>query len=130
TEEVVLAGFTQLRAYDLKSGQETWRVRGLPSATCTSPVLGDGLLFFAGWAPSKETQMPTFDKLLEGGPFGGKDENGDGKLSYDEASDQMKSFFSAFDTNEDKLLTREEWDSFLAIVAKGENSLLAIKPGG
>lgn len=128
--EVVLAGFTQMRAYDLKSGNETWRVRGLPSAPCTTPVLGDGMLFFAGWAPSKETPMPSFDKLLEGGSFGGTDKNGDGKLSFDEVGDQMKSFFGGFDANDDKLLTREEWDGFLATVAKGENALLAVKANG
>jgi outer membrane protein assembly factor BamB len=129
-EEIVLPGYTQLRAYDLKTGKEIWRVAGLPAATCTTPVLGDGLLFFAGWAPGKDMPMPSFDKLLEGGPFGGTDKNGDGVLDYDEASDQMKSFFGGFDQNEDKRLTREEWSTFLAAIAKGENSLLAVKPGG
>jgi len=130
TEEVVLPGFTQLRAYDVKTGKEIWRVGGLPAATCTTPVLGDGLLFFAGWSPGKEVPMPAFDKLLEGGPFGGTDKNGDGVLDFAEASEQMQSFFGGFDQNEDKRLTREEWNEFLAIIAKGENSLLAIKPGG
>ena len=74
--------------------------------------------------------MPSFDKLLEGGPFGGTDKNGDGVLDYDEASEQLKGFFSSFDSNEDKRITREEWNTFLAAIAKGENSLLAIKPGG
>ena len=130
TEELVLPGYTQLRAYDLKSGKETWRVAGLPAATCTTPVAGDGMLFFAGWSPGKEVPMPTFDKLLEGGPFGGTDKNGDGVLDFAEASEQMQSFFGSFDQNEDKRLTREEWDGMLAIIAKGENALLAVKPGG
>jgi len=130
TEALILPGFTQLRAYELKSGKEIWRVAGLPSATCTTAVLGDGLLFFAGWAPGKDMPMPGFDKLLEGGPFGGTDKNGDGVLDYAEASEQMQSFFGGFDQNEDKRLTREEWNGFLAIIAKGENSLIAVKPGG
>jgi len=129
-EEVVVAGFLQLRAYDLKTGKETWRVRGLPAATCTTPVLGDGMLYFAGWSPGKETPMPAFNKLLEGGPFGGTDKNGDGALGLDEAGDQMKSFFSGFDSNDDKVLTRAEWDEFLASISKGENSLIAVKADG
>lgn len=129
-DEIILPGFTQLRAYDLKSGKETWRVRGLPAATCTTPVLGDGMLYFAGWAPGKDAPMPSFDKLLEGGPFGGTDKNGDGALGYDEASEQMQGFFSGFDSNEDKVLTRAEWDFFLSVIAKGENSLIAIKANG
>src|SRR5688572_21316377 len=130
TEELILPGFTQLRAYDLKTGKEAWRVAGLPSATCTTPVLGDGMLFFAGWAPGKDMPMPSFDKLLEGGPFGGTDKNSDGVLDYAEAGEQMQSFFGGFDQNEDKRLTREKWSEFLAMIAKGENALLAVKPGG
>ena len=74
--------------------------------------------------------MPTFDKLLEGGPFGGTDKNGNGALDLDEANDAMKNFFGGFDANEDKQITRQEWNDFLALIAKGENVLLAVKPGG
>jgi len=122
--EVVLPGFTQMRAYDLKSGQENWRVNGLPSATCTTPVLGEGMLFFAGWAPGKDVAMPTYDKILEA------DKDGDGVLAKSEASPMMASFFASFDTDKDDKLTRAEWQGFLDVLAKGENSLIAIKPGG
>jgi outer membrane protein assembly factor BamB len=122
--EVVLPGFTQMRAYDLKSGQETWRLRGLPAAVCTTPVLGEGMLFFAGWAPGKEVPMPSYDKILEA------DKDGDGVLAKSEASEMMQSFFASFDNDKDDKLTRAEWQGFLDLVAKGENSLLAIKPGG
>jgi outer membrane protein assembly factor BamB len=122
--EVVLPGFTQMRAYDLKSGQEVWRVRGLPSASCTTPVLGDGMLFFAGWSPGKDSGMPSFDKILEA------DKDGDGVLAKSEGSAMMQSFFTSFDTDKDDKLTRAEWQGFLDILAKGENSLIAIKPGG
>ena len=49
-KEVVLPGFLRLKAYDLKNGAERWTVRGLASAVCTTPVLGDGLLYCATWS--------------------------------------------------------------------------------
>jgi len=127
TDEVVLPGFLQMRAYDLKTGKETWRVHGLPVAVCTTPVLGDGMLYFAGWSPGKdkESPMPTFDKILEGA-----DKDGDGVLAISEASPMMRSFFASFDTDKDDRLTRAEWQGFLDMLAKGENSLIAVKPGG
>jgi outer membrane protein assembly factor BamB len=122
--EAVLPGFTQMRAYDVKSGKETWRLRGLPTAACTTPVLGDGMLFFAGWAPGKDVPMPSYDKILEA------DQNGDGVLAKSEASEMMASFFASFDSDKDDKLTRAEWQGFLDILSKGENSLIAVKPGG
>ncbi|MCL4785250.1 MAG: PQQ-binding-like beta-propeller repeat protein [Verrucomicrobia bacterium] len=122
--EVILPGFTQMRAYDLKSGQEVWRLRGLPTAVCTTPVAGNGLLFFAGWSPGKESPMPSFDTLLQA------DQNGDGVLARSEANEMMQSFFASFDADRDDKLTRAEWQGFLDVLSRGENSLLAIKPGG
>ena len=46
--ELIVAGSLSLRAYDPQTGGERWRVQGLPAAACTTPVLGDGWLYFAG----------------------------------------------------------------------------------
>jgi len=125
-EEVVLPGYLEMRAYDLKKGTERWRVRGLPSGVCTTPVIGDGLLFFAGWSPGGgDAPMPTFENIA-----GKDDADKDGVLTFEEASPGMKGFFASYDRNGDKRLTREEWDAFSAALAKGRNSLLALKPGG
>ena len=125
-EEVVLPGYLEMRAYNLKTGTESWRVRGLPSAVCTTPVAGDGLLFFAGWAPGGSgSPMPAFEQ------FSAKeDADKDGVITYEEASPGMKSFFASYDRNGDKRITREEWDGFSAALAKGKNTLLAVRPGG
>lgn len=125
-EVVVVPGYLELRAYDLKNGSERWRVRGLPSAVCTTPVLGDGLLFFAGWSPGGgDAPMPSFKSMAER-----SDLDKDGVITYEEANEGMKSFFASYDQNGDKRLTREEWDGFRAALAKGQNSLLAVRPGG
>jgi len=42
-----------LKGYDLTTGEERWSVSRVTHVACTTPVLGDGLLFFAGWAPGK-----------------------------------------------------------------------------
>ena len=69
--------------------------------------------------------MPSFDTLAAT-----EDKDKDGVIGYDEASPFIQSFFSSYDANRDKRLTREEWDSFRENLMKGENSLIAIKPGG
>lgn len=125
-DEVVLPGNLQLRAYDVKNGAERWRVTGLPSAVCTTPVVGDGLLLFAGWSPGgADAPMPSFEAMT-----GKDDADKDGILTYEEASTMMKSFFASYDKDGDKRLTREEWDSFSAALKKGKNVLLAVRPGG
>jgi outer membrane protein assembly factor BamB len=48
--EAVMSGALKLKGYDLKTGAESWSLAGMPSFTCTTPVVGDGLLFFAGWS--------------------------------------------------------------------------------
>jgi outer membrane protein assembly factor BamB len=123
---VVLPGFLELRAYDVQNGVERWRVRGLPTAVCTTPVVGDGLLFFAGWSPGKgDAPMPGFDSILKG-----SDKDYDGVLAYDEANPMFKSFFASYDADRDNSLTRAEWDAFMAVLARGENCVLAVRPNG
>lgn len=130
TKQVVCVGFGKLIAYDLKTGEEAWSVDGMPSAACTTPVIADGLLLFAGWAPGdaadKDFKMPTFDELLKQG-----DKNGDGKLSKAESEATfIKDFFEAQDANKDGTLTREEWDANIKMMSGGKNSAFAVKPGG
>lgn len=125
-QEVVLPGFLEMRAYDLKTGAERWRLRGLPSAVCSTPVAGNGLLFFAGWAPGKsDAPLPSFDSVAAE-----TDKNKDGAIAFEEANAMTKSFFSTYDANRDGRITRDEWDSVLNQLRRGENSLLAVRPGG
>lgn len=124
--EVVLAGFLQMRAYDVATGVERWRVRGLPVSPCPTPVLGEGMLSFAGWSPGKADQpVPKFDSLLERA-----DTDQDGVLTFEESDGSTRSFFATYDLNRDRRITREEWEGTAAVMARGENALLAIRAGG
>ncbi|MEN9572603.1 MAG: hypothetical protein RL514_458 [Verrucomicrobiota bacterium] len=125
-DEVVMSGSLKLKAYDLKTGAERWSLGGLPSFTCTTPVLGDGLLFFAGWSPGKEANtMPTWAGLSQ------MDKNKDGALTPDEVKGtELEAFFRSLDGNRDGKITKEDMDALAANMAKGENVLLAVKPGG
>jgi outer membrane protein assembly factor BamB len=126
-DEVVMSGSLKLKGYDLKTGAERWSLGGMPSFTCTTPVLGDGLLFFAGWSPGKEPgSMPSFEDLAKAA-----DKNHDGVITFEEAKAAgMGGFFKAFDVNGDGKITPEDIDLMKARMAKGENVLVALKPGG
>lgn len=124
--EVVLAGCYQMRAYDLATGTERWRVQGLPVSVCPTPVIGDGLLFFAGWSPGgSDSPMPAFDTLTEQ-----LDKDRDDAIAHHEAEGMIKGLFATFDLNRDARITRQEWQDVLKVISGGKNSLLAIRPGG
>jgi len=90
-------------------------------------VLGDGLLFFAGWAPGKDAgSKMSFAQLASQA-----DKNGDGVITWEEAKAAgMEAFFKAFDFNGDGKITAEDIDNMNAMMAKGENVLVAVKAGG
>jgi outer membrane protein assembly factor BamB len=127
TDEVVMPGALKLKGYDLKTGKERWSLAGMPSFACTTPVTGDGLLFFGGWAPGKDpgTAM-NFAYLADK-----YDKNKDGAVTMDEVKGtDMEAFFRSFDVNRDGRITKEDLDAMAALLAKGENVLVAVKPGG
>ena len=126
-DEVVMSGSLKLKAYELKTGAERWSLTGMPSFTCTTPVVGDGLLFFAGWAPGKgDSPMPTFEQTAAN-----FDKNKDGAITPDEVKGTpLESFFRAQDLNGDGKITAEDVDGMKAMMSKGENLLVAVRPGG
>lgn len=123
--EITASGALTMRAYDPATGSERWVLRGLPSFTCTTPVLGDGLLFFAGWSPGKaDSPWPTWESTLEK-----SDKNGDGWIALDEFADGPV-WFKAQDVDGNGRLERADWDAIGGMMQRGENVLLAVKPGG
>jgi outer membrane protein assembly factor BamB len=126
-DEVVMSGSLKLKAYDLKTGAERWSLDGMPSFTCTTPVVGDGLLFFAGWAPGKgDSPVPSFEQTAAN-----FDKNKDGAITPDEVKGTpLESFFRAQDLNGDGKITAEDVDGMKAMMSKGENLLVAVRPGG
>ena len=126
SDEVVMPGSVRLKGYDLKTGKEQWMVQGVTAFACTTPVIGNGLLFFAGWAPGKsDAPFPPWDKFLEQ-----HDKNKDGVITFDEFDLSDRDFARAMDMDHDGQITKADWDLVLARNASGENILVAIKPGG
>lgn len=101
----------------------------MPSASCASPMVADGKVYYAGWSPGdaedKEFQMPTFAKLLEA------DADKDGKLSKAESEKSfLAGFFDNNDADKDGFITKDEWDTQLKFMSAGKNSAFCVKAGG
>jgi outer membrane protein assembly factor BamB len=125
-EEVITPGSLRLKGYALKTGREDWVVQGVSCYACTTPVVGDGLLFFAAESDGKaEYNYPPWEKFLEK-----YDKNKDGVVSLDEFEPGHRDYMRGYDLNRDGKIDKNEWDQILANVAKGENVIVAVKPGG
>jgi outer membrane protein assembly factor BamB len=128
-KQVAAPGHARMIGYDLKTGAEKWSVVGLPSGCCSSPVVADGKLFFAGsgsgGAEEIAPAMPTFDSLLKE-----HDTDNDGALSRAEGEKVFNGFFDNQDTNKDGKITRDEWDAVAKFMSEGKNSAFALKAGG
>jgi len=127
--QVAAAGHYKLIGYDLANGEEKWFVKGMPTASCASPMIFDGNLYFAAWSPGSADDMaikpPAFDLMLIG------DTDGDGVISKNETTAGIiKGFFDSIDLNKDGKITRSEWDEALALVAAAKNSAFELQPGG
>ena len=126
---IVAPGYGKMIGYNVKNGNEEWFVDGMPAACCTTPVTGDGNLFFAGWSPGgpddKDFKLPTFDDILK------DDADKDGTLSKEEAEKTgFKDLFDNQDSNKDGKLSRNEWDAVAKFAANSRSSAFALKPGG
>jgi outer membrane protein assembly factor BamB len=100
--------------------------QGVAGFACTTPVTGDGLLFFAAWSVGKsDSPRPSWESLLEK-----NDKNGDGEISLDEVDAASRDFLRGMDANHDGKLTKDDYIQVKANDAKAENVLLALRPGG
>lgn len=126
-KQLVVPGAFKLTAYSLKDGDLTWTLPNTPAVPCTTPVVVDGKLIYAGWSPGgNDFKMPSFDDILKQG-----DKDGDGALSKDEVDQTfLKGFFENNDTNKDGKITRDEWDAVIKFMSAGKNVAVSISPGG
>lgn len=125
-KQVVVAGTANLTAYDLATGAEKWVVKGTPAGPCTTPVVADGQLVFAGWAPGDDFKMPSFDEILK---IAGDEKTGHLTKAGSEKT-PFKGFFESNDLNKDGKITRDEWDELLKFMKLGKPLALSVKPGG
>lgn len=126
-KEIVIGGSLQLRGYDLATGEERWRVAGTPPVACTTPVIGNGMLHYAGWANGKaEARLEPFDSVTTD-----LDKDADGFISRTEFAKHPRfgAFFPTFDLNRDDRVSREDWDGVQGFLSTGENSAFAVRPG-
>jgi outer membrane protein assembly factor BamB len=124
-KQVVVVGGLRLQGYDLKTGAGVWWVTGVPSQPCTTPVVAEGKLVFAGWSygGTPEGAMPSFDDLLK--------QAGEEKLGYLTKAGSAKTVLEGnFNSNDPNKLTREEWDAQVKFKASGKNVAFALTPGG
>jgi outer membrane protein assembly factor BamB len=139
-DEVIVAGGQQVAAYRLTDGAPRWQVSGLPVISLSTPALGDGMIFLTLTCPVGDldeniVKLPAFDELLKK-----YDKNKDGKLSVDEIPDDLVFFthgrsdklgdwakvreeVSKFDKDEDKALSRQEWQQMLKAMNKMTSSM-------
>lgn len=145
TQEVLAYGAFQLTAYDLATGEPRWSVPGLADEPCTTPILGDGLVYVTSYnmRTSPEAMgLPTWESLLEE-----IDVDGDGAVDRDEAARNksvlsrvdadgegdhpLSGFFRWLDQDRSGRLDRAEWQRLIDWLGSFEhaNALVAIEPG-
>ena len=125
-DQIVTPGSIRLKGYDLKTGHEQWMVQGVTCNAVTTPVVGDGMLFFAGWSPGKaDAPLPSWESFLES-----HGKNKDGEIAINEFPEAERDLMRRLDMDHDGKITKSDWVAVLAYTAKGENVMVAVKPGG
>ena len=127
--DLVVPGTYWLKGLDPETGRERWRVGGLARITCTTPVVGDGMLFAASWTTGGDhgpghLLMPPFDEVLAE-----RDADRDGRFTHDELPPgPAKERFKHLDGNRNGFVERDEWESMAAIFSRVENQAFAVVP--
>ena len=125
-DEIVVASRGRVRGYDAKGGGERWLVDGVTGFVCTTPVVDEGMLYFAAWSNgAADAPLPTWEEFLKQ-----YDKNGDGQVTFDEFDAGSRDYFRGMDVNRDGKITREDWDLMKAGSAHCENIMVAVKSGG
>jgi outer membrane protein assembly factor BamB len=125
-DEVVIAGSSRLKGYDLKTGEERWKIEGVTRFVCPSAVVADGWLYFGafsnGQADSPFARWEVWSKNY--------DKNGDGVVEFTEVPAEKRDYLRGLDRNRDGRFTKEDWEILHTTDTRAENVLIAVKPGG
>jgi outer membrane protein assembly factor BamB len=127
--ELIVPGSYQMNSYDIETGKLLWQVRGLTYQVKSVPVIGDGVLYFNGWAPggepSERMELPPFEEMAPK-----YDGDGDGKLSKAEIPKNWHpATWDMQDLNKDGLLDPKDWQ-YYRMRRTSSNSTMAIRLGG
>jgi len=129
-DEVLLPGSYLLDAYDAKTGERLWWVRGLPGEMKSVPVLLGQTLWTHGFASplnnkGNQIEFPPFAEAVKT-----MDADADGLIAAGEIPDErVQRLFVFFDLDGDKFLDQQEWEGTRASLA-AVNSAMAIRVGG
>jgi len=130
-KQIVIAGTLRVAGYDLATGKELWTVRGISRTVCMTPVVGeDGTLYVAGWSAGGDEGsaivVEPFDNIIKD-----LDKNGNGTLESSELpKGPILERFPQVDADKDGSITRAEYERFRELFRKGQNVVLAVRPGG
>jgi outer membrane protein assembly factor BamB len=128
--QALVVGSYQLNAYDVRTGEMVWWIRGLPWQVKPTPIVTSDAVYFVVQSgesdPGEQEIVPPFARALE--QF---DADGNGKLSKDEVVDpRAKARFDEYlDLDDTGFLEERDWTQFQTR-RQGMNSLWAYRPGG
>lgn len=130
TAEIVVTGAVRLTSYDPTTGRELWNATGLSRVANATATAGDGLLFASSWNVGADSagrmELPLFEEFAKT-----NDLSGDGQLSLAEIPrGPLHDRFTQLDADKDGQVSRAEWAAYAPVVAKAENALFAVRPGG
>ncbi len=129
-DQLLLPGSFLLTAYDARTGEKRWWVRGLSFEIKSTPVIAGDTLFINGYGapendPGRKIVVPPADEVWKTA-----DADRNGTLSKAEFPKFSAAFwFDYMDLNQDGVLSKDEWEYYRAAL-DSENGMLAIALGG
>ena len=127
--ELIVPGSYQMVSYDVASGDEIWRIKGLTYQVKSVPVIEDGILYFNGWAPGGEPAvrlvLPDFPEMLS--RF---DTDNDKHLSKAEIPREWHpGNWAMQDLNKDTVFAARDWKYYQSR-RTSTNATMAVRVGG
>jgi hypothetical protein len=127
--ELIVPGSYQMVSYEVATGKEVWRIRGLTYQVKSVPVIEGDTLYFNGWAPGGEPAvrlvLPNFPEMLE--RF---DADKDAHLSKAEIPKKWHpGNWDMQDLNKDTVFDARDWKYYQSR-RTSSNATMAVKLGG
>lgn len=102
--DLVVAGTGHMKGYDPQTGEEIWTCNSLLRNSMTTPVVHDGIIYFA------QQSFGESDNVLSKALLQWKDTDQDGKLTKEEVPEAFWKKFDHGDADDDGFLVGEEID--------------------
>ncbi|MCC7373747.1 MAG: PQQ-binding-like beta-propeller repeat protein [Verrucomicrobiales bacterium] len=126
-DELVVAGTSTVKGYDLSNGAQRWVVNGVSWFVCTTPVVGHDHVYFGCWSPGK----PDSGLPLDWESFRARfDKNSDGKVDANDFDKVGWEYTRGLDRDHDGAISETDLGVIRNQNARGENTFIAISAGG